>query len=71
MRALVMMPPAKTSHELEFLRAMPDWDVSVVTGRGFGPDDADHHLESRRMAFLTSFPPSFRSHLRWRIHFSG
>jgi glycosyltransferase involved in cell wall biosynthesis len=69
MRALVVLPPAKTSHELEFLRAMPGWDISVVTGRGFGPDDADHHLASWRVPYLGS-PERWTAALAWHRRLS-
>jgi phosphatidylinositol alpha-1,6-mannosyltransferase len=64
MQALVVLPPAKTSHELDLLRAMPGWNVSVVTGTGFGPDDADHRLATRRIPYLGS-PQRWTAALAW------
>src|SRR5262249_31509136 len=64
MRALVVLPPSKTSLELDLFRAMPDWDVEVVTGAGFGPDDADHHLRAVRVPYLGR-PERWTAALAW------
>ncbi len=64
MRAIVVLPPAKTSHELDLFRSMPEWDLTVVTGNGFGPDDAHHSLPTRRIPYLGS-PQRWTAALAW------
>jgi phosphatidylinositol alpha-1,6-mannosyltransferase len=64
MQAIVVLPPAKTSHELDLARAMPAWGVTVVTGHGFGPDDADHSLPTRRLPYLGG-PNRWTAALAW------
>jgi starch synthase len=43
---------------------MPGWDVEVITGRGFGPGDADHALASVRVPYLGS-PERWTAALAW------
>lgn len=64
MQAIVVLPPARTSHELDLARAMPDWGVTVVTGHGFPPDDAEHHLPTFRLPYLGS-PKRWTAALAW------
>lgn len=63
-RALVVLPPSKTSHELDLFRRMPEWDVEVITGIGFPPPDADHALASIRVPYLGS-PERWTAALAW------
>jgi glycosyltransferase involved in cell wall biosynthesis len=64
MRALVVIAPAKTSHELDLLRAMPNWTVEVVAAAGVGPEKADHRLDARRVPILGS-PERWTAALAW------
>jgi glycosyltransferase involved in cell wall biosynthesis len=65
---VVVMPPAKTSNELDTIRAMPEWDAHVIASRGFGPDDAEHQLDAIRFPGYLGRPERWSAALAWHRH---
>jgi phosphatidyl-myo-inositol dimannoside synthase len=59
----VVLPPTKTSHELDTLAAAPDARVTVLADPTFHPA-ATHPLESRRLPWLGS-PRRWTAALAW------
>lgn len=64
MRVLAVLSPSKTSHEIDIVRAMPAATVDVITGVGFPPADAQHHLPTFRVPYLGS-PQRWTAALAW------
>lgn len=49
MKALLCLPPARISNELDLFRAMPDWELTVVTDRERVSADRSIRLAPRRV----------------------
>lgn len=54
MRAILLLPPAKTSNEVDTFRAMPRWDLVVVAGEGVPDRAADVVLPATRLPVIGS-----------------
>ena len=63
MRIALVLPPAKTSHEIDTLRAVPGAEVQVVADPVFHPD-ATHPLRSFAVPWLGS-PRRWTAALAW------
>jgi glycosyltransferase involved in cell wall biosynthesis len=63
--AVVVLPAAKTSNELDLIRAMPDWEAEVIATRGLGPADAEHHLDALRFPGYPGRPERWSAALAW------
>lgn len=63
-RALLILPPAKTSHEADLFRAMPGWEIVVVAGQGAPDRDASRILPVTRVPILGA-PARWTASLAW------
>lgn len=62
-RALLVLPPARISHEIDMYRAVDDLDLVVVTGRG-SPLRADFPLPVMRVPYVGA-PGRWAAGLHW------
>ena len=63
--AVVVLPAAKTSNELDLIRAMPGWEAEVIAAQGMGPADAQHQLEAVRFPGYLGRAERWSAALAW------
>ncbi len=74
-RIVLLEPPARTSHECEVWRAVPDWSLTVIGDRGGWGSDETIVLESRGLPMLRA-RDGWAATPRWlrgieRLHLPG